>query len=210
VEIVAIADRPRLYVIDDFASEAETEHIVAIASDRELLDRHAQSWERDHASFVAELARASDTTIAKLAARSEALLGTHNDRGESLRLRAYIAGEWHRLHTDSYSDGDATLIATAMLYLVDVEAGGGTRFPHASPQPITITPRRGRLLLWFSHREDGSLDPCSAHEALPVEAGYKLVLNNFIYKPLDYCLNIPNLPICREPSETRNHEQRQA
>jgi hypothetical protein len=206
VEITAIGERPRLYVIDDFASEAETEHVVAIVSERERLEQHAQSWERDKNSFVAELSRVSDATLARIAARSEALLGTCNDRGESLRLRAYVPGEAHGLHTDSYQDGDAILVATALLYLVDVEAGGGTRFPHARPQPVTITPRRGRLLLWFGHLEDGSLDPCSAHESLPVEAGHKLVLNNFIYKPLDYCLTIPSLPICPDHREQQRDE----
>jgi prolyl 4-hydroxylase len=176
---------PRLFTIDDFASPEETARIVELASDRAQLDRHAVSWERDSASFVAELQIASDPLLGALATRMSELVGLANDPDATLRLRAYVEGEAHPLHSDAYTFDGLTLVATAMLYVLEPEAGGGTRFPAAQPEPLTVTPRRGRLLVWFSLREDGSIDPAAVHEALPVEAGYKIVLNDFFYAPLN-------------------------
>lgn len=201
--LVPLATHPRLFAIDDFADVEETTHIVALASDRAQLDQHAASYERDSASFVAELHFDRDEILSRLAARMAALVGLDNDPESTLRLRAYVPGESHPPHSDSYEFEGRTLLATAMLYVLEPEAGGGTRFVAAHPEPITVLPRRGRLLVWFSHREDGALDPAAVHEALPVEAGYKMVLNDFFYAPLSDCWRIPTLPICREPTTTR-------
>jgi hypothetical protein len=198
-----LATHPRLFAIDDFADVDETSHIVAIASDRARLEEHAESYERDSASFVAELYFDRDAVLSRLAARMSALVGFDNDVDATLRLRAYVPGDSHPAHNDSYEFEGRTLLATAMLYVLEPEAGGGTRFGVAQPEPITVLPRRGRLLVWFSHREDGAIDPTAVHEALPVEAGYKMVLNDFFYAPLSECRRIPTLPICREPNKTR-------
>lgn len=195
--VVELARHPRLFVIDDFAGSDETTRVVALASDREQLDRHAASWERDSAGFVSELRIASDPVVHTLAARMSEQVGLANDPAATLRLRAYVEGESHPLHNDAYAFEGLVLVATAMLYVLEPEAGGGTRFPAAQPEPITVMPRRGRLLVWFSLREDGTIDPAAVHEALPVEAGHKIVLNDFFYAPLDCCSNIPSLPILR-------------
>lgn len=216
--VVSLATHPRLFALDDFADVDETTHIVALASDRARLEQHAASYERDASSFIAELLIDGDAVLSGLATRMAALVGLANDPGATLRLRAYVPGDSHPPHTDSYGFEGRTLLATAMLYLHEPEAGGGTRFPAAAPEPITVLPRRGRLLVWFSHREDGSLDPAAVHEALPVEAGYKIVLNDFFYAPLQECARIPGFPICRDAggnaggNEQRrgDHEQRQA
>lgn len=193
--IVQLATHPRLFALDDFADVEETTHVVALASDRAKLEQHADSYARDSASFIAELRIERDAVLSRIAARMAALVGLANDPDATLRLRAYVPGESHPPHTDSYAFEGRTLLATAMLYLLEPEAGGGTRFPAVAPEPITVLPRRGRLLVWFSHREDGSLDAAAVHEALPVEAGYKVVLNDFFYAPLQTCTRIPSLPI---------------
>ncbi len=191
-----VAKEPRLFVVEDFASPDETDHVVAIASDESRLQRHAASWERDSASFVAELRFTTDEVLERLFTRATELIGARNELGETLRLRAYIAGESHPLHVDSYTAEGMTLVATALLYLLDTEAGGGTCFPSALPEPVTVLPRRGRLVVWLGHLPDGSIDRRSEHQALPVEGGYKIVLNNFIYKPISFCSEIPDLPVC--------------
>jgi prolyl 4-hydroxylase len=65
---------------------------------------------------------------------------------------------------------------TFYLYLNDVEAGGGTNFNQLG---ITVTPRRGRAVLWPSVLNDkpSQQDGRTTHQALPVEKGIKYGAN---------------------------------
>lgn len=61
---------------------------------------------------------------------------------------------------------------TVYMYLNDVPAGGGTRFPSLD---VTVTPKQGRVVIWPSvlDGDTGTRDPRTEHEALPVEEGVK-------------------------------------
>jgi len=77
-------------------------------------------------------------------------------------------------------------ILTAYLYLNDVEAGGGTRFPKLKTvdgKGLTVMPKKGRLLLWPSVRNDkpSEKDRRTDHEALTVEKGEKYGANGWIH-----------------------------
>lgn len=61
---------------------------------------------------------------------------------------------------------------TVYMYLNDVPAGGGTRFPQLN---LTVTPKQGRVVIWpsvYNHNTTQE-DPRTEHEALPVEEGIK-------------------------------------
>jgi hypothetical protein len=67
-------------------------------------------------------------------------------------------------------------ILTVFLYLNDVEEGGGTHFNLLN---ITVSPKKGRALLWPSVLNDNphQSDWRMYHEALPVIAGIKYGAN---------------------------------
>ena len=71
-------------------------------------------------------------------------------------------------------------IVTAYLYLNDVEQGGGTEFDQLN---ITVTPKRGRLVLWPSvlDSDPSAEDPRTTHQALPVERGSKYGANAWFH-----------------------------
>ena len=112
---------------------------------------------------------------------------TDNYRNENCR---YGRGQEYGAHFDSLDDGSPRL-ATVLLYLTDVEAGGETAFPQGSAWldaalPARLGPfspcaaghvaapaRRGDALLFFSHRPDGAPDPAALHAGCPVIAGVK-------------------------------------
>ena len=175
-----------MYVLDDFASDDEIAHILDITGDLPTLRRRGIVSKHDTTGFSFELPVRGDLVLQRLCARIYATVGLENDRGETLRFRRYRGGESHPLHGDSYRVGESFLIATAMLYLNDTEAGGETHFPHAQPRPLRLKPRKGRLVVWFNHLPDGGEDPASHHESLPVKRGEKVTLTNFIYRPLRY------------------------
>jgi len=78
-------------------------------------------------------------------------------------------------------------VLTAYLYLNDVEAGGGTRFPKLKtpthPKGLTAMPKQGRLLLWPSVKDEepNQKDFRTDHEALSVEKGEKYGANGWIH-----------------------------
>ena len=71
-------------------------------------------------------------------------------------------------------------ILTVYLYLNDVEAGGGTHFDQLG---LTVTPKRGRAVLWPSVQDDdpNKKDRRTTHQALPVEKGIKYGANAWIH-----------------------------
>mmetsp|Transcript_7427 Transcript_7427/g.8667 ORF Transcript_7427/g.8667 Transcript_7427/m.8667 type:complete len:143 (+) Transcript_7427:1-429(+) len=116
--------------------------------------------------------------------------GISDKNSEHLQLLRYEEGQFYKQHHD-YIDTDrdrpvGVRILTAYLYLNDVEAGGGTRFPKlrtANNEGLTVMPKKGRLLLWPSvkdeepSRKDGRTD----HEALKVEKGEKYGANGWVH-----------------------------
>eukprot|EP00540_Astrosyne_radiata_P005625 CAMPEP_0116864522 /NCGR_PEP_ID=MMETSP0418-20121206/24868_1 /TAXON_ID=1158023 /ORGANISM="Astrosyne radiata, Strain 13vi08-1A" /LENGTH=83 /DNA_ID=CAMNT_0004499751 /DNA_START=209 /DNA_END=460 /DNA_ORIENTATION=+ len=70
---------------------------------------------------------------------------------------------------------------TVFLYLNDVHDGGETHFPHLN---ITVAPRRGRVLMWPSVRDDDPnvIDGRTQHEALTVEKGIKYAANAWVHR----------------------------
>jgi prolyl 4-hydroxylase len=71
-------------------------------------------------------------------------------------------------------------ILTFYLYLNDVEAGGGSKFDQLN---ITVTPKRGRAVLWPSVHDESpdDKDDRTTHQALPVEAGVKYGVNAWFH-----------------------------
>lgn len=63
-------------------------------------------------------------------------------------------------------------IATLIMYLNDVEAGGSTVFPEVG---LDVLPRRGNAVYFAYCTETGVLDPRSLHGGSPVGAGEKWI-----------------------------------
>ena len=91
-------------------------------------------------------------------------------------FRRYKVGEKYAQHHD-YLDlqlerNQGARMLTVYMYLNDVTAGGGTRFPDLN---VTVTPKQGRVVIWPSvlDSDTSKRDPRTEHEALPVEQGIK-------------------------------------
>ncbi|KAL2940323.1 putative prolyl 4-hydroxylase 10 [Bienertia sinuspersici] len=116
------------------------------------------------------------------------------DHGEGLQVLHYEAGQKYEPHFDYFLEEYSTAnggqrIATVLMYLSDVEEGGETVFPSAkgnvSDVPywnelsecgkggLSVKPKRGDALLFWSMKPDASLDPLSLHAGCPVIRGDK-------------------------------------
>ena len=70
---------------------------------------------------------------------------------------------------DGYDFGNR--VAQAMIFLSDVELGGGFAMPELD---IYINPRPGRMVVWHNLDQNGENDLRSLHGGCPVFSGNKL------------------------------------
>jgi len=87
----------------------------------------------------------------------------------------YITGE------DSYKNPIEVFrgnrIATFMIYLEDVGAGGSTVFPLTGVQ---VKPKKGMAVFWWNLKRDGLGDPLTRHAGCSVLYGNKWIANKWI------------------------------
>lgn len=127
-----------------------------------------------------------EPAVRDLESRLFALNGINAAHGEPVQGQRYEAGQEFKPHTDYFEpDGQDFLrycsVAgqrtwTFMIYLNEVEAGGGTRFKVIKK---TFQPETGKLLCWDNHRDDGTLNPATLHHGMKVRKGVKYVITKW-------------------------------
>lgn len=128
----------------------------------------------------------TDATVEELERKLFALNGIDPAHGEPVQGQRYSLGQEFKAHTDYFEPngedfhrfcsvaGQRTW--TFMVYLNDVDAGGGTRFKVIKK---TFQPERGMLVCWNNHRPDGSLNPATLHHAMKIRQGLKYVITKW-------------------------------
>jgi prolyl 4-hydroxylase len=85
----------------------------------------------------------------------------------------YIYGDEWKEHIEKYGNR----IATMIIYLNDVEGGGETVFPRIN---LSIRPKAGTALLFYSLTPDLQLDELTEHASLRVTKGEKWIATRWI------------------------------
>jgi prolyl 4-hydroxylase len=180
--MVRLSASPDLWMIDGFVDADGCARLAEVARDTTRAIEAGFDATFNKTGHCQEIPIDGVPENEALRERIEALFGVQSDLYETFRYRRYGVGEGHPPHLDCYAFEGRERIATALLSLRDTAAGGETEFPAAGR---AVEPRRGRLVCWYNHREDGSRDPRSRHAGLPVREGEKEVLLYFIYKPAE-------------------------
>lgn len=186
-----VSVRPRVWVADDFLTEAETVALLGLPPAEGSEGAAAMRATHDTAGYSLELPVAHDSQLASLRDRLTALLGVENEVPETFRFRRYGAGESHPEHTDAYEIAGYSLVFTALLHLEGSAAGGGTVFQRAEGGPLDVAPRAGRLVVWCNYLSDGRPDPDALHAGAMLESGAKSTLTWFVYAPLAAAAHTP-------------------
>ena len=123
---------------------------------------------------------------ASLDQRFAALFGVDPRLSEPIQGQRYDPGEYFKEHTDWFAPGTAEYTKhtntggqrtwTVMVYLNAVERGGETLFRRLGR---SFSPVPGMALAWNNLQADGTPNPFTLHEALPVEAGHKWVITKW-------------------------------
>ena len=189
VTIRQVSEIPKVYVVDNFASEDEIERLIEINNE----------WifhkKKDTTGTSFEMPVDIDPVPYRISQRMAALVKMKNDMGGTLRTRLYKKGESHPPHVDWFeidmgNEKISNLIATAMLNLITTKKGGETEFLDARPVPVKVKPVRGQLELWWSCTQKGEKEQDSLHQGNKIIKGKKFTVTQFFYNPLSSCLSL--------------------
>ncbi|MBO6945703.1 2OG-Fe(II) oxygenase [Altererythrobacter sp.] len=129
---------------------------------------------------------ADEPAVQKLENLLQTLNGIDPSHGEPVQGQRYDVGQEFKAHTDYFAPngldfqkyctvaGQRTW--TFMIYLNEVDAGGGTRFKVIGK---TFQPETGKLLCWNNRRTDGSVNPNTLHHGMKVRKGLKYVITKW-------------------------------
>jgi prolyl 4-hydroxylase len=183
VDVALVCDPPRLAVLDGLLDGDECATVVAAARGR--LEPSCVVGEGgapgrvdpSRTSSGTALRAADHATVGALRRRVVELVGLPDSHLEPVQVLRYRPGDAYAPHDDYFEpdSGDIAAgqrVATVIVYLNDVAAGGATVFGDGW---LRITPRPGRAV-WFTYRGDGSAgDVAARHAGAPVEDGEKWI-----------------------------------
>ncbi|XP_032075579.1 prolyl 4-hydroxylase subunit alpha-3 [Thamnophis elegans] len=185
--------QPELALYHDFLRPSEAEKIQALAApglQRSVVASGENQEQADYRiSQSAWLKDSLDPVIGALGRRAAALTGLNirHPYAEYLQVVNYGLGGHYEPHFDHATSRKSPLyrmksgnrIATLMVYLTSVEAGGSTAFIYAN---LSVPVIKNAALFWWNLRRNGEGDDATLHAGCPVLAGEKWVANKWFHE----------------------------
>jgi prolyl 4-hydroxylase len=178
---------PPLYAIRKFLSDEECQNLIDSASNSLERSTVVEKDKPISESRTSSSHYPGKYTVMWLCERVSELLNVPIDQMESPQITKYIKGQFFREHYDHINitteEGKNHLlrggqrICTVLIYLNEVEAGGGTCFKKLG---FKVKPKTGSALIFFPSTIDGKYDPLTLHEAEEIEEGEKWVCQVWI------------------------------
>jgi len=180
-----VALTPRLFVCPEFYRGQALEELRQAAMS--VVKPDPEGCLDDLCTFYfdqrASLSDSTVTALEALGSSIEALLppsvveSTRREHGDDklkpLRAFYYFTGG----QTPDYHLHHGFVTATLFLDLSTETEGGRTHFNAALPEPVTVKPDPGMLMIWFNCDEQGNHEQRAQHKGLQVQNGTKLLIN---------------------------------
>ncbi|XP_010935631.1 probable prolyl 4-hydroxylase 3 [Elaeis guineensis] len=191
---------PRAFIYHNFLSKEECEFLIELAKPHMRKSTVVDSTtgksidSRVRTSSGMFFGRGQNKIIQDIEKRIADYTFIPVEHGEGLQVLHYGVGQKYEPHFDYFLDEFNTKnggqrMATLLMYLSDVEEGGETVFPsvkvNSSSLPsynelsecgkkgLSVKPKMGDALLFWSMKPDAVVDPLSLHGACPVIKGNK-------------------------------------
>tara|TARA_Y100000385_G_scaffold277730_1_gene325097 strand:+ start:1734 stop:3887 length:2154 start_codon:yes stop_codon:yes gene_type:complete len=202
---------PLVYTIDNFISDDECDHFIKLANPH-MKQALVSSNEQGQTGIVSTgrtgsnhwIKHEQDSITASVGERIANYIGVPLNTAEQYQVIHYDVSQEYRQHHDSWEhDGSEKArrcmkyggqrLFTALVYLNDVEEGGGT---HLTRLKVEISPKKGRLLFFENvHRNTNKKQLLSEHAGMPVLKGEKWAFNLwFREKPRSEIVYDPPVP----------------
>ncbi|WP_229260157.1 2OG-Fe(II) oxygenase [Duganella aquatilis] len=193
VEVLFVLKKPQVILLGNVLSDAECDAIVAHCGTR--YTRSTVTAEADGASVVHEgrtsemafIQRGEAEVAERIDRRLAALAHWSPECTEPFQLQKYGQTQEYRPHYD-WLDPDSAghrphlarggqRLATFVLYLCDVEQGGGTVFPSLG---LEVFPKKGSALWFLNTDSNHQPDTQTLHGGAPVVKGTKIIANKWL------------------------------
>lgn len=184
VDVLFVADHPRVILLGNFMSDEECDDLVALAKPRTA---RSMVIEGRTGNPVLDAHRTSDgmffgllenPLVARIEQRIAHLFNWPIENGEGLQVLNYKQGAEYKPHQDYFDPGDpgsagrlsegGQRVATLVMYLSTPVHGGGTGFPAAR---MMVPARKGQAL-FFSYWQP-TISQQVQHGGMPVITGEK-------------------------------------
>lgn len=193
VRVVMALDRPQVVVYDNLLSDAECTMLIECAENRMAQstviddDGGHERPDEHRTSSGASFERGEFAVLAVIEERIAELLAWPVAHGEGLQVLRYAEGGEYSAHFDYFDPAKAgsaghlaqggQRVGTLLLYLCDVPAGGGTRFPTLG---LELRPKSGSGVYFANVDARGVVDPASLHAGQPVSSGVKYIATKWL------------------------------
>ena len=178
--------RAQVYEIPQLLSREECQRLIE-AIDQSLQPSTVTRGSSDYRTSRTCHLRHQHPQLAKeLDQRFADLLGVDPKWSEPIQGQRYDVGEYFKEHTDWFAPGTKEYSTntlnggqrtwTIMVYLNAVELGGETLFKRLGR---SFVPQVGMALAWNNLLVDGSPNPFTLHEAMPIKLGSKWVITKW-------------------------------
>jgi len=193
VEVLFVLKKPQVILLGNVISPEECDAIVAHCGTR--YTRSTVTAEADGASVVHEgrtsemafIQRGEAEVAERIDRRLAALAHWSPECSEPFQLQKYGKTQEYRPHFD-WLDPDSAghrshlarggqRLATFILYLCDVEQGGGTVFPSLG---LEVFPKKGNALWFLNTDSNHQPDQQTLHGGAPVVSGTKIIANKWL------------------------------
>ncbi|XP_054860544.1 prolyl 4-hydroxylase subunit alpha-1-like isoform X2 [Amphiprion ocellaris] len=187
-------DHPRIVRYHNIVSDKEMEKVKELAKPRlrraTVHDPQTGKLTTAHyrVSKSAWLGAFEHPVVDKINQRIEDITGLDVTTAEDLQVANYGVGGQYEPHfdfgrkdePDAFEElGTGNRIATWLLYMSDVPAGGATVFTDIR---AAVWPKKGTAVFWYNLYPSGEGDYRTRHAACPVLVGNKWVSNKWIHE----------------------------
>ncbi len=184
---------PNVALVQDLLSEQECVKLIQLSAGKlkrsEVVDRDTGKLEISgvRSSEGTHFQHAENAIVERIERRIAALTGLPMDHGEPLQILHYGVGGEYLAHHDYFdpSDPGSTVhldrggqrVATMVIYLNEVAAGGDTNFPELE---LSVKPKPGSAVYFEYMNQSGALDPRCLHAGTPVTRGEKWIATKWL------------------------------
>ena len=193
IDVLLTVNMPRIVVLGNVLSDDECDALCALSEQRMARspvvgdDDGVEQFHAHRTSSGAMLQRGETDLIACIDARLAALARWPVERGEGLQVMRYETGNEYRAHFDWFDpdlpgprkhlEHGGQRLATFVLYLSEVERGGGTSFPVMG---LNVQPKKGNAVFFINTDQRGVPDRRTLHAGMPVLKGVKFIANKWL------------------------------
>lgn len=193
VHIAFRLERPHVVLFENVLTPDECDALIAEAKPRlrraGVVDseRGGSTIDDRRTSELAAIRRGATPLVSRIDARIATITGVPLAQGEPLQVMRYGVGAEYQAHWDYFDlarPGEAAVlrnggqrIASLVIYLNDVEAGGATTFPRCG---LAVAPRKGSAVFFAYTDAQSRTDPMSFHAGAPVVRGEKWIATRWM------------------------------